>query len=93
MPASSFSPAGWPPVPVPRPPPSRGILTNPNFQVVIHALQQRQGYESLAEPEVTTTSGRQTQMRATTIQTIITSYNFQQGASASTGNTGNNAVP
>jgi hypothetical protein len=32
-------------------------------------------------------------MRATTIQTIITSYNFQQGASASTGNTGNNAVP
>ena len=70
-----------------------GILTNPNFQVVIHALQQRQGYESLAEPEVTTTSGRQTQMRATTIQTIITSYNFQQGASASTGNTGNNAVP
>ena len=39
------------------------------------------------------TSGRQTQMRATTIQTIITSYNFQQGASASTGNTGNNAVP
>jgi type II secretory pathway component GspD/PulD (secretin) len=70
-----------------------GILTNPNFQVVIHALQQRQGYESLAEPEVTTTSGRQTQMRATTIQTIITSYNFQQGAPASTGNTGNNAVP
>ena len=67
-----------------------GILTDPNFQVVIHALQQRQGYEALAEPEVTTTSGRQTQMRATQIQTIITSYNFQQGTAASVGNNGNN---
>ena len=64
-----------------------GILTDPNFQVVIHALQQRQGYEALAEPEVTTTSGRQTQMRATQIQTIITGYNFQQGAAVTTGNT------
>lgn len=35
-----------------------GILTNPNFQVVLHALQQRQGFETLKEPEVTTTSGR-----------------------------------
>jgi tetratricopeptide (TPR) repeat protein len=67
-----------------------GILTNPNFQVVLHALQQRQGFEALAEPEVTTTSGRQTQMRATQVQTIITSYTFQQGSSASSGNNNNN---
>lgn len=65
-----------------------GILTDPNFRMVIHALEQRSGYESLAEPEVTTTSGRQTQMRATQVQTIITDVNFEQGASASTGNTG-----
>jgi len=65
-----------------------GILTDPNFRMVIHALEQRQGFESLAEPEVTTTSGRQTQMRATQVQSVITSYDFQQGASASTGNTG-----
>ena len=52
------------------PPPSKlspatitGILSNPNFQVAIHALQQRSGVEKLAEPEVTTTSGRQAQMR------------------------------
>ena len=42
-----------------------GILTDPNFRVVIHALEQRSGTENLAEPEVTTISGRQTQMRAT----------------------------
>jgi type II secretory pathway component GspD/PulD (secretin) len=56
-----------------------GILTNPNFQVAIHALEQRQGVESLAEPEVTTTSGRQTQMRATSLITVIVGVSFQQG--------------
>ncbi len=48
-----------------RPATITGILTNPNFQVVIHALEQRTGVEIWREPEVTTTSGRQTQMRAT----------------------------
>jgi tetratricopeptide (TPR) repeat protein len=61
-----------------------GILTDPNFRVVIHALEQRSGTETLAEPEVVTTSGRQTQMRATTLQTIITSFSFQQGTPATT---------
>ena len=67
-----------------------GILTDPNFRVVIHALEQRTGTESLAEPEVTTISGRQTQMRATEIITIISSFNFQQsvgGIGTSTGGT------
>jgi type II secretory pathway component GspD/PulD (secretin) len=59
-----------------------GILTDPNFRMVIHALEQRSGTEALAEPEVTTTSGRQTQMRATQVQSIITGFNFQQGAGA-----------
>jgi Flp pilus assembly secretin CpaC len=61
-----------------------GILTNPNFRVVLHALEQRMGTEELAEPEVTTTSGRQTEMRATEIITVITSFNFQQGSAATT---------
>ncbi len=66
-----------------------GILTDPNFRVVIHALEQRTGTEQLAEPEVTTTSGRQTQMRATDILTIITSFSFQQnvGGGVTTGGT------
>jgi len=54
-------------------------LTNPNFQVVLHALEQRTGTEELAEPEVTTTSGRQTEMRAVQDVTIITGFSFQQG--------------
>jgi type II secretory pathway component GspD/PulD (secretin) len=54
-----------------------GILTNPNFQVVLHALQSRQGVQELAEPEVTTISGRQTQMRATIIQPVVTGFTFQ----------------
>ena len=61
-----------------------GILTDPNFRVVLNALEQRTGVETLASPEVTTTSGRQTQMRATQIHTIITGFSFQQGASATT---------
>jgi Tetratricopeptide repeat len=65
-----------------------GILTNPNFQVVLHALEQRLGTEELAEPEVTTTSGRQTEMRATQIITVITGFSFQQGSAATTTTTG-----
>ena len=61
-----------------------GILTNPNFQVVLHALESRQGVENLGEPEATTISGRQTQMRATSIITVVTGLGFQQGTSATT---------
>ena len=61
-----------------------GILTDPNFRVVIHALETRQGTEELAAPEVTTTSGRQTEMKATQVITVITGFTFQQGSSAAT---------
>ena len=51
-----------------------GILTNPNFNVVIHALQQRQGFETLEEPEVTTVSGRaENSMRMNKIVWNVTS--------------------
>jgi Flp pilus assembly secretin CpaC len=63
-------------------------LTDPNFRVVIHALEERTGTENLAEPEVTTISGRQTQMRATQIITIITSFNFQQNVGGGVTGTG-----
>ena len=61
-----------------------GILTDPNFRVALRALQQRTGVETLGEPEVTTTSGRQTQMRATSVVTVVIGLNFQQGQSATT---------
>ena len=70
-----------------------GIMTDPNFRVAIRALQQRSGVETLAEPEVVTTSGRQTQMKATQLKTVITDYNFQQGTSATTSGTGGGTIP
>src|SRR6185312_11286343 len=69
-----------------------GILTDPNFRVVLRALQQRDGVDTLAEPEVVTTSGRQTQMRATDIQYILTGFNFQAGNTGATG-TGGGGTP
>ncbi len=61
-----------------------GILTDPNFRAAIQALSQRQGTESLAEPEAVTISGRQTQMRATQIINVITGFNFTAGTAATT---------
>jgi type II secretory pathway component GspD/PulD (secretin) len=56
-----------------------GIMTDPNFRVALQALEQRSGVQQLAEPDVVTTSGRQTEIRATDIQYILTGYGFQQG--------------
>src|ERR1039457_839387 len=61
-----------------------GILTDPQFRVVISALQNRSGSEILAQPEVTTTSGRQAQMKATDVQSVITAFSFSQSVGPST---------
>ena len=61
-----------------------GILTDPQFRLVIHALQQRSGAELLAQPEVTAQSGRQAQMKATDVVTVVTGFGFSQN----TGTTG-----
>jgi general secretion pathway protein D len=61
-----------------------GIMTDPNFRVVLHALEQRNGYEELNEPEVTVISGRQTQMKATDIEYILTGFEFDSGVNAPT---------
>lgn len=57
-----------------------GILTDPQFRLVIHALEQRDGADILAEPEVTTLSGRQAQINAVDIQTIVMSGGLTGGA-------------
>jgi type II secretory pathway component GspD/PulD (secretin) len=61
-----------------------GILTDPNFRIALRALSQRTGVESLGEPEITVISGRQTQMRATTVISVISSVGFEQGATTTT---------
>jgi len=55
-----------------------GILTDPQFKVVMRALDQRQGADILASPEVTIISGRQAQMKAVEVKTVITSFQFGQ---------------
>jgi general secretion pathway protein D len=59
-----------------------GILTDPNFQVVLHALEQRAGSEELSAPEVTTTSGRQTEMKSTEVISVVTGMSFNNGANS-----------
>ncbi len=55
-----------------------GILTSENTQAETKALESRAGVEELAEPEATTTSGRQMEMRATETITIITNFAYRE---------------
>ena len=55
-----------------------GILTGDNAKVALKNLESRPGVEELAEPEVTTTSGRQTEMRATQIINVVTNFTYQE---------------
>lgn len=51
-----------------------GVLPNPDYQVLWHELENQKDVEILAEPEVTTLCGRQTEMRATIIQPVVTKF-------------------
>jgi len=55
-----------------------GILTDPQFRVVIRALEQRDGTDVLSAPKVITVSGRQAQIQVTDITTVITGINVGQ---------------
>jgi beta-lactamase regulating signal transducer with metallopeptidase domain len=52
------------------------ILTTTNATLLLRQLESRSGFENLAEPEVVTTSGRHTQMRATDTVAVLTNYAF-----------------
>ena len=49
-----------------------GILTDPQFRVVLHALEQRDGADLLNQGQVTTLSGRQANFQVIDVVTIIT---------------------
>jgi len=55
-----------------------GILTDPQFRVVIRALQQRDGADLLSEASVTTLSGRQTEIQVVDLQTIVIGTSLNQ---------------
>jgi general secretion pathway protein D len=48
-----------------------GILTDPQFRVVIKALDQRQGVDLMQAPKITTQSGRQAQIKIVDIRYIV----------------------
>lgn len=71
-----------------------GILTDPQFRVVIRALESRNGSDLLAAPKVTTLSGRQTQISVIDVQTIVTGVDLSQNGSGGTSDTtGANSSP
>jgi type II secretory pathway component GspD/PulD (secretin)/tetratricopeptide (TPR) repeat protein len=53
-----------------------GVLTDPQFKMVVHALEKRDGVDLMTAPEVTTESGRQAQMQAVDVQAIVIGNNF-----------------
>lgn len=61
----------------------RGILTNPQFQVIIKALAQKQSADTLSAPKVTTVSGQQAQIRS--VQEFIYPTSWAQPTATSSG--------
>jgi general secretion pathway protein D len=59
-----------------------GIMTDPQFRLVIRALEQRTGVDVMSAPNITTLSGRQAQIQSTVQRQIF--------ASVSAGTGGNN---
>jgi general secretion pathway protein D len=62
-----------------------GILTDPQFRVVIQALDKREGVDLLNEASVTTLSGRQTQIQVVDLVTIVTGASLNQSTGGNTG--------
>ena len=65
-----------------------GILTDPQFRVVIKAIDQRSGVDLLSEGDVTTLSGRQCQILTIEMKTIVTGTSQNSSQSGSTAATG-----
>jgi type II secretory pathway component GspD/PulD (secretin) len=65
-----------------------GILTDPQFRLVVRALETRSGTDLLSAPEVTTMSGRQAQIKAVDIKYIVTDLDLTQTAAGTTGTAG-----
>jgi len=55
-----------------------GLLTDPQFRLVVRALEQRAGVDLLSAPRVTTMSGRQAQVKVVRVETIATDLDLNQ---------------
>ena len=70
----------------------RGILTNPQFQVIIKALAQKQSTDTLSSPKVTTISGAQAQIRVAQEFIYPTTFTAPTATAAGGGTTGGGAA-
>jgi len=61
-----------------------GILTDPQFRMVISAIQNRDGADVLSAPRVTTESGRQAHVQVTDLVNLITGV-FPTGGTTAVG--------
>ncbi|MCP5517560.1 MAG: M48 family metalloprotease [Verrucomicrobiales bacterium] len=52
-----------------------GILTDPQYRVVLRALEQRDNVDIMAAPRVTTVSGRQAQIQIVDLRTVVNGLN------------------
>jgi len=57
-----------------------GILTDPQFRLVIRALEQRQGVDLLSAPKITTISSRQAEIKVVDVRYIVTDLDVDQTA-------------
>jgi len=55
-----------------------GILTDPQFRLVIRAMEQRDGVDLLSAPKVTTLSGRQAQIKVSDVRRVVLGLNSNQ---------------
>ena len=70
----------------------RGILTNPQFELIIKALSQKKGADLLSAPKVTTVSGQQAQVRIAQEFIYPTAYTPPTATAAGGGVQGGAAV-
>lgn len=68
-----------------------GILTDPQFRTIIHAIETRDGSDILIAPRVVTTSGRQAQIQAVDVATIVTGVSTGGQAGGGGGGVGGGA--
>jgi general secretion pathway protein D len=70
-----------------------GILTDPQFRLVIYALERRSGVDVMSAPRITTLSGRQAQIQVTVQRQILAGVTAATSQPGIAGAAGGAAVP
>jgi general secretion pathway protein D len=68
-----------------------GILTDPQFRLVISALEQRTGVDVISAPKITTLSSRQTEIKVVNLDYVVTGLDYSQTSAGGGGSSYVNA--